>query len=115
MGDLGEVTSPYSVVLTTVASAEDAQRIAGKVLDDQLAAGVQMLSIKSLYTWKNARVESDEVLLLIMTREDLYPKLERAIASVHKYETPEILLLPVEKGLPAYLSWIDEVTRPGHD
>ena len=109
------MTSPYAVVLTTVASAEDAERIAGKLLDDRLAAGVQMLSIKSRYTWKNARVDADEVLLLIMTREELYPKLEQAIVSVHKYDTPEILLLPVEKGLPSYLSWIDALTRPGRD
>lgn len=112
---MGEVSSPYAVVLTTVASAEDAERIAGKLLDDQLAAGVQMLSIKSLYTWKNARVDADEVLLLIMTREELYPELEQAIVAVHKYETPEILLLPVEKGLPSYLSWIDALTRRRRD
>ena len=50
------------------------------------------------------------MLLLLKTRQELYSELEKAILSVHKYETPEILLLPVDQGLPAYLDWIDEVT-----
>ena len=50
------------------------------------------------------------MLLLLKTRQELYPELEKAIVSVHKYETPEILLLSVDRGLPAYLGWIDEVT-----
>jgi len=106
------MTTAHAVVLTTVASSEDARQIAALVLDQRLAAGAQMLPINSLYTWKGARVEENEVLLVLLTREDLYQKLESAIVSVHKYETPEILLLPVGKGLPAYLGWIDEHTEP---
>jgi periplasmic divalent cation tolerance protein len=70
-----------------------------------------MLPIESVYTWKGARVHDNEVLLLLTTREALYRELESAILSVHSYETPEIVLLPFSRGLPAYLSWIDEVTR----
>jgi len=106
------MTTSHAVVLTTVASYEDARRIAALVLDERLAAAVQMLSINSLYTWKGARVEETEVLLVLMTRKELYERLESAISSLHKYETPEILLLPIGAGLPAYLSWIDEVTEP---
>jgi periplasmic divalent cation tolerance protein len=100
----------YAVVLTTAKSPGDARRIADKVLSEKLAACVQLLAINSLYTWKGEVAEESEVLLLLKTRQELYPELEKAIVSVHKYETPEILLLSVDRGLPAYLGWIDEVT-----
>ena len=75
-----------------------------------MAACVQMLPIDSLYTWKGETVSESEVLLLVKTRRELYAEIERTIVSLHNYETPEILLLPVAEGLPAYLDWIDEVT-----
>ena len=103
-------TSSCAVVLTTVKSPEDARQIAEKLLSERLAACVQMLPIDSLYTWKGEVAADREVLLLVKTRKELYPELEKAIVSVHKYETPEILLLPVASGLPAYLSWMEEVT-----
>jgi periplasmic divalent cation tolerance protein len=104
------VTTKYSVVLTTAGSREDARVVAAKVLSEKLAACVQLLPIESMYTWKGEVAHEEEILLLLKTREDLYPELEKAITAVHKYETPEIVLLPVGNGLPAYLGWIDEVT-----
>ena len=104
------MANSYAVVLTTVKSLEDARQIAQKVLSEQLVACAQLLPINSLYTWKGEVVEDGEVLLLLKTRQELYSELEQAIVSVHSYETPEILLLPISQGLPAYLDWIDEVT-----
>ena len=104
------MTSSYAVVLTTAKSLEDARDLAEKVLREKLAACVQLLPISSLYTWKDAVAEESEVLLLLKTREELYSELEKAILSVHKYETQEILQLQVAQGLPAYLGWIDDVT-----
>ncbi len=104
------MTNSYAVVLTTAKSLEDARQIAQKVLSEQLVACAQLLPISSLYTWKGEVVEESEVLLLLKTRQELYSELEKAIVSVHSYETPEILLLPTSQGLPAYLDWIDEVT-----
>jgi periplasmic divalent cation tolerance protein len=106
-------TTSYAVVSTTVASDEDAREIAGKVLSERLAACAQLVEINSLYTWKGAACDEREVLLLLKTRAELYPELERAILSLHKYETPEIVMLPVAQGLPGYLAWIDEVTGDG--
>lgn len=105
------MTTSYAVVSTTVSSTEDALVIADKVLGLGLAACVQMVPIRSLYTWKGAVADESEVLLLLKTRSELYPELERAILSVHSYQTPEIVMLPVEQGLPDYLAWIDEVTK----
>jgi periplasmic divalent cation tolerance protein len=104
------LTASYAVVLTTVKSSEDARQIAEELLSERLAACVQLLPIDSLYTWKGEMVAESEVLLLVKTRQELYSDLEKAIVSLNKYETPELLLLPVDQGLPAYLSWIDEVT-----
>ena len=106
----------YSGVITTAGSRADAREIADKVLAARLAACVQLLAIESVYTWNGEVANEPEILLLIKTREDLYPELESAILAVHKYETPEIVMLPVVGGLPAYLDWIDEVSAggPGH-
>lgn len=101
---------PYSAVITTAASKDDAKEIARAILGAKLAACVQLFPIESLYTWKGEMAEESEVLLLIKTRSELYSELEKAIRDVHKYETPEIIQLPVEKGLSEYFSWIDEVT-----
>ena len=105
------VTTSRAVVMTTVASLEDARELATAVLDARLVAAVQMLSVNSLYTWKGARVDATEVLLILITREALYERLQTTISSLHKYETPEIVILPIGAGLPAYLNWIDEVTE----
>ncbi|HVX20450.1 MAG TPA: divalent-cation tolerance protein CutA [Acidimicrobiales bacterium] len=102
--------APYSAVITTAGSKEDAKGIAKALLDAKLAACVQLLPIDSLYTWKGEVAEEAEVLLLIKTREALYPELEKTIRAVHKYDTPEVIQLPIMAGLGEYLTWIDEVT-----
>jgi periplasmic divalent cation tolerance protein len=109
------MTTPCVVVSTTVASDEDAREIALKVLGARLVACVQMLAISSLYTWKGVIADEKEVLLLLKTRAELYPALEREILSVHKYETPEIVMHPISGGLAGYLAWIDDVTKDGGD
>ena len=103
--------SNYTIVITTTASRDDAKEITDAILSEQLAACVQLLAIDSLYTWKGEVACEAEVLLLIKTRENLYSQLEKKILSVHKYETPEILQIPVTQGSPGYLGWIDEVTK----
>ncbi|MGH7866362.1 MAG: divalent-cation tolerance protein CutA [Candidatus Dormibacteraceae bacterium] len=104
------MSTKYCAVITTAASKDDAKEIAKTLLEAKLAACIQLLSIDSLYTWKGELAEEAEILLLIKTRSDLYEDLEKAIRAVHKYETPEIIQLPIEHGFSEYLSWIDEVT-----
>jgi periplasmic divalent cation tolerance protein len=100
-------------VITTAASREDAREIAGSVLAAKLAACVQLVAIESLYSWNGEIADEPEILLLIKAREEAYEELESAILAVHKYETPEIVMLPVVRGLPAYLEWIDKVSAAG--
>jgi len=98
------------VVLTTTSSREEARRLAGSLVENRLAACVQLLPIESVYSWQGAVQSDDEILLLIKTRRELYAALEAFIKQLHSYEVPEIIQLPVEVGSDAYLSWIASVT-----
>lgn len=100
----------YCVVLTTTENKDDAKAIAKALLEAKLAACVQLHPIDSLYTWKGEMAEESEILLLIKTRRELFGRLEESIKANHKYETPEIVQLPIEAGSKEYLGWINEVT-----
>lgn len=99
------------VVLSTCASAEEAERIAGRVVELRLAACVNILPrLKSVYRWKGAIEKSEEWLMLIKSRRHLMAKLAREIQTMHSYETPEMIALPVVDGSASYLNWIEAET-----
>lgn len=100
---------PYRVVLTTVASAEEARRIARALVEERLAACVTIAGgVASVYRWQGAVEEAAEILLLIKTRVERLAVLETALRRLHSYDVPEFLVLTVEQGSAAYLKWIDE-------
>lgn len=101
----------YCLVTVTCASLADAEGLAAGILEKRVAACVQLLEITSFYEWKGTLNKEPEVLMLIKTRQELYPMLESYIVRHHAYEVPEIVQVPIENGLKAYLGWIDEVTR----
>lgn len=93
---------------------EAADRLAAALVEEQLAACVNLLpGIQSVYRWQGALERSAETLLLAKTSADCYPALETRLRELHPYELPEIIALPVERGLPGYLAWVSEhsVTR----
>jgi periplasmic divalent cation tolerance protein len=95
------------VVLTTVEKLEDGERLAGLLIERELAACVQILPpMISIYRWQGAVERASEVLLLIKTTCSAYPRLETTIKENHPYQTPEIIALPVEAGSGDYLSWL---------
>lgn len=99
------------VVLSTCASPEEAEKIAGKVVELRLAACVNILPrVQSVYRWKGAVEKAEEWLMLIKTRRHLMPKLMREIQMLHSYETPEIIALSVVDGSASYLDWIEAET-----
>ena len=101
--------SEHVLVLSTVAQAEDAERIARALVERRVAACVNVVpGLTSFYRWKGALQRDDERLLLIKTRRDGYAALEQALRSLHPYEVPEIVALPLEAGSAAYLAWIDQ-------
>jgi periplasmic divalent cation tolerance protein len=105
------------VVLVTVPTLEAAQLVAEVLLKKRLAACVNTVGpVSSTFLWKGDIEKASEYLLLIKTRRDLFSELTSAVQSVHSYELPEILGLPIALGEEAYLSWIDaEVTCDGSD
>ncbi|MEN6495517.1 MAG: divalent-cation tolerance protein CutA [Thermoguttaceae bacterium] len=104
------MTNPIQV-FTTTARKEEAQQIAVTLVEERLAACVQVLGpITSTYRWQDAIETSEEWLCLIKSRQDLYPQLEEAICRIHPYEVPEILAVPVVAGSPSYLAWLQEQT-----
>ena len=102
----------YLQVTTTTESREQAQNIARHLVDEKLAACVQISGpITSTYRWKGKIETAEEWLCLIKTREDLYSEVEKSIISLHPYETPEIVAVPIVQGSKEYLQWIDNEAR----
>lgn len=105
--------SPHVVAFSTVAKREDADRIARLLVEGRHAACVNVVAgLTSVYRWKG-NVESEaEILLVIKTRRERVEDLKAALVSLHPYDVPELIVLPIEDGHAPYLAWIDEcVTR----
>jgi periplasmic divalent cation tolerance protein len=101
----------YSIVITTVGSKEEAEKIARTLLDLRLAACIQVSQIQSYYTWQGRVNVDDEQMLLIKCKQADFDDLQKCIKENHSYEVPEIIQIPITAGLPAYLQWISAVTR----
>jgi periplasmic divalent cation tolerance protein len=103
--------NPVRVVLVTAPSTEVARTIARTLVDERLAACVNVLPpMTSIYRWQGAVEEAAEVQLLIKTVQERVPTLVARIQELHPHKVPEALVLPVEAGLPAYLAWVVEET-----
>lgn len=99
------------VVLLTAGSEEQANRIARALVDERLAACVNVVGpVRSIYRWRGAVEDEREYLLLVKTRARLYPAVERRIKQLHSYEVPEVLALSPQDGSRAYLDWLMEST-----
>lgn len=104
------------VVLTTVANAEDAERLARLLVDSRLAACVNVLpGVASVYRWKGCVLQESEVLLLVKTRRDALDALREALVAAHPSEVPELVTLPIVAGHEPYLAWLDENVGPRRD
>ena len=95
------------VVLMTAATREEAAKIADHLVKSRLAACVQMLSgMETIYWWEETIERSSEVLLLAKTTQDKFEELEAVVRSLHSYDTPEIIALPITAGSAPYLAWL---------
>ena len=102
----------YIVVLITASSREEAQKIASGVLADKLAACANILeNVESHFWWQGKLDQAKETLVILKTRKALFNKLTQKIKSLHSYEVPEIIALPIISGNKAYLDWIDDSTK----
>jgi periplasmic divalent cation tolerance protein len=102
----------YVQVSTTVDSEEQAQAIARSLVEDRLAACVQILGpITSIFRWQGAVETGREWLCLVKTRRTLVGRVEEAIRRAHPYQVPEIVATPIAEGHQPYLDWIAEQTE----
>ncbi len=102
----------YMMVFVTIADVAAGLALARRLVDDGLAACVQVLpGGTAIYRWEGQTHEDPMTQLLIKTRTAAWPALRARIRELHSDEVPEILALPVEDGLPAYLGWMDKVVN----
>ena len=100
------------VVFVTCGSEEEALRIANALVEEHLAACVNLVSpIRSIYRWEGKIWDEKEWLLIIKTQKKRFQELEKKVKSLHSYSVPEIISLPIVKGSSSYLKWISENTE----
>jgi periplasmic divalent cation tolerance protein len=104
------MTERHTIVLTTTDNRDEADRLAASLVQNRLAACVQIMAIDSHYVWDGKAQNSAEFLLMVKTRAELYAEVETFLAENHSYDVPEIIQIPVTAGSAAYLGWIDENT-----
>ncbi|MFQ5852410.1 MAG: divalent-cation tolerance protein CutA [Candidatus Binatia bacterium] len=104
----------FIVVYVTVGSAKEADQLARTLVGEQLAACVNRVGpVKSIYRWEGQVEQSEEDLLIIKTREDLFGRLEARVRELHSYSVPEIIALPILQGNEGYLKWLEEQVLGG--
>ena len=99
------------LVLSTCDSEEHAKTLARKLVEQRLAACVNILpGIQSVYRWKGQVEDASEWLVIIKSRRDLFASLRDVLIQMHTYEVPEVIAVPIVDGSPAYLAWLDRET-----
>lgn len=103
------------LVITNLPDADSAGRIGRLLVEQRLAACVNILApCTSVYRWNDAVETATEIPLLIKTTLARYPALQAALTAAHPYELPEIVAVPLLEGLPAYLAWVGAETADRH-
>ena len=103
--------SAHVVVFITAGSLEEGQHIARTIVEERVAACVNIVSpVESVYRWQGAVQDDQEVLLIVKTATGMLENLSTRIQQLHSYELPEVIALPIAAGSEDYLNWIDEQT-----
>ncbi len=96
------------VSIITVGDARQAEEIARRLVEEKLAACVNIIpSVRSVYRWKDRVEESTELMLVVKTEQRVFEKMKRRVLELHSYELPEIIALNISEGLEGYLDWIN--------
>jgi periplasmic divalent cation tolerance protein len=104
--------SEFTVVFCTISSKDEGKKIAKDLVQKKLAACVNIIEgLTSVYEWKNELCIENECLMIIKSRKDIFNELKKEIVSLHPYELPEIISIPVTDGLESYLNWINKNTK----
>jgi periplasmic divalent cation tolerance protein len=102
----------HLLILTGTSSRVEAQSIADAAVEQRLAAAVQIIGpVGSTYRWKSRKEHAEEWLCLLKTSAELYAEVEQLIESLHSYELPGILAVPIVSGSERYLEWYAQQLR----
>ena len=103
-----------TVVMVSASSQNEAEKIAKELVERKLAACVSIIpNMRSIYIWEGKVEDSEEYLMIIKTRGELFEQVKQAIQKIHSYKIPEIISLPITHALEDYVRWINEVTLVG--
>jgi len=103
------MSTDFRVVLITCGSREEAEKISKVLVEEKLAACVNILSgVKSYFWWEGKVDEADEHLLIIKTSVEKIERLIEKVKELHSYSVPEIISLPILEGNTEYLKWIEK-------
>lgn len=101
------------LVITNFPDKKTASALAEVLIDQHVAACVNMLSpCTSVYRWQDKIESAEEIPMFIKTQRQHYERVEQLIKIMHPYELPEVIMVPITRGLPAYLQWIADETIP---
>ena len=102
----------YAFILTTVSTEEEGHLIANELVKNKLAACVNIVpKVHSVYVWENAIQNETEVLLIIKTTKAREKDIYQTVQSLHSYDTPELITLPIDNGSDTYLHWLENSVR----
>ncbi len=101
----------YRSIYITTKDEDEARKIGRTLVDEKLAACVNILPIKSIYRWEGEIQEEGEAAMLVKTKAELADKVIERVKELHSYEVPCIVSFSIDKGNPDYLKWIEESTK----
>ena len=102
----------FAFILTTVSTEEEGHLIANELVRNKLAACVNIVpKVHSVYVWENAIQNETEVLLIIKTTKAREKDIYQTVQSLHSYDTPELITLPIDNGSDTYLHWLENSVR----
>lgn len=101
--------TPYRIVFITAGGEEEAVRIAKALVEQRLAACVNIIQpVRSIYRWEGKVCDEQELLLVAKTHVAQIAALMACVEELHSYEVPEVLAIPIESGFRPYLEWVEE-------
>ena len=107
-----KIKPEFILVFITCGSEEEALKIARSLVEDHLAACVNLVSpVRSIYRWEGKIWDEKEWILIVKTQKKRFEEIEKRVKSLHSYSVPEMISLPIVDGSSSYLNWLEEMTR----
>lgn len=105
------MTTEYIIVFITAPNEEEAAGIGHTIIEERLAACVNIIRpVRSIYRWQGRVEDEQEILMIVKTRKSLFERLQKRVKELHSYAVSEIIGLPVSEGSKQYLDWLGQET-----